>query len=669
MPSRWSRFADGAQRDLALWLAFMALLSAGRVFLIAVFHDRMAAGTGFGAVLVALANGVRFDAPVAVLWAAPGLLGSAVAAFTGWTRAAGIVRQAAAGVFVFLTVLLGVITFGFFREYDDQFNHFILGVIYDDFGAVLTTVWKEYPVVWVVLGMLALDAGLFLGIAWLVRRPLVAEARLARLGAAWRAALTVALVAFLAAAGRGSVGRRPVQRKDVAVTADPFLNKAVINPYKAIEYTVTVHMRLARSSSGIRVLLPDGDIRGAARRVFGAERFRENLDECLLRSAPGAAHPPRHVFLVVMESYSAWPLAERYRALGVAGELSRLGREGLLLTGFLPAGSGTMTSLATVLTGLAEHGAPICYQPSSRQPYPTSLAHIFRELGYRTRFFYGGYLSWQRMGDFARDQDFQEVYGGGDAGSWLAGNEWGVPDERLFDLVLRKADDSAPSLNVILTVSNHPPFDVDVYGQGFPLKAMPAELAPLWDGGYTLKQIGHFWYADRCLGRFADAVEKQLPGVLLAATADHYGRRFLNTKPGLAERSLVPFLLHGPEVLKGVELPPGACGSHLDIPATLVELSAPAGFRYHALGRSVLGPEAAEPAFGSDKVIGPGFLAELTDTPSWVALAGEAAPAEGPDLKALVRREHDLQAVSWWRVLRGPALPAEPGKAKAADRR
>jgi CTP synthase len=39
------------------------------------------------------------------------------------------------------------------------------------------------------------------------------------------------------------------------------------------------------------------------------------------------------------------------------------------------------------------------------------LFETFKRLGYRTRLFYGGYLSWQRFGIFARDQGADEVYG------------------------------------------------------------------------------------------------------------------------------------------------------------------------------------------------------------------------------------------------------------------
>lgn len=211
---------------------------------------------------------------------------------------------------------------------------------------------------------------------------------------------------------------------------------------------------------------------------------------------------------------------------------------------------------------------------------------------------------------------------------------------------------------MIPTVSNHPPFDVDVVSRGFPLREMPASLHGLLDGKYTLGQIGHFWYSDWCLGRSADAVEGTLPGVLLAVTGDHVARRFLNSRPGLVERALVRLLLHGPQVLAGRTLPWRAFGSQLDLTPTLMELATPAGFVYHAPGRDLLSSPGPPAAFGAGMAIGPDFVTELSAAASWLPLPDSPPEAAPPDLAALKRVSDALRAVSWWRIVRGSGLPA-----------
>jgi phosphoglycerol transferase MdoB-like AlkP superfamily enzyme len=379
-----------------------------------------------------------------------------------------------------------------------------------------------------------------------------------------------------------------------------------------------------------------------------------DLDAALERFARGAASPPRHIFLVILESYSAWPLQPRYRPLGITGEMSRLGSRGVLLTDFLPAGDGTMVSVAPLMTGLPNCGIPINYQPESRRPYPTGAASIFSRLGYRTRFFYGGYLSWERIGDFARDQGFDEVWGGGNMGTWVTGNEWGVNDRELYDFVLATIRDDRPSFNIILTVSNHPPYDIDPWQEGFPLRELPPDAAALGDGSFTLKEMGHFWYGDRQFGGFVDRLEKKLPGVLVAATSDHYGRRFITSRPGLVDQSTVPLLLYGPDL----PLPAStgrSWGSHLDILPTLVELTAPAAFVYPAFGASLLDPAPGAVSFGSGHAVGNGFVADLWGRRTWEA-SPAGPPAETPDLESLRRIDNDLKGLSWWRVRHGPDL-------------
>ncbi len=639
-----------ACQDLAAGMIGVCLLAAVRPAMLLAFHTKLGAGTGASQIAAAMANGLRVDLQTVALWLILPFLSGAVLGFLGKPALADRLRRLVLGLYIACTLALSVISWGYFREYDDQFNHFVLLTVHDDLGATLRTVWKAYPIVWIAAGLAVLG--------WLLARS--AFLILPRLASGCRrmvpgrlaGAVPVLGLAALVLAARGSLGSRPIQRKDLAVTADPFLNKMVTNPYRALFYAIRDYRQVA-DEGGLLTFLPDGDLRGAAARIGLGDR-PGNLDTALERTAPGAATPPRHVFLVLLESYSAWPLRERYRPLGITKETARLGDRGVLLIDFLAAGDGTMNSVAPLMTGLPNCGIPINYQPESRRPYPSGAAAIFRRLGYRTRFFYGGYLSWERIGDFARDQGFDEVWGGGNMGDWASGNEWGVNDRELYDFVLRTVRDDRPSFNIVLTVSNHPPYDIDPWEEGFPLRELPAAAAALGDGSFSLKEMGHFWYGDRQFGRFVDGVERILPGVLVAATADHYGRRFLTSRPGVVDQSTVPLLLYSPSFpVAGRAVRPW--GSHLDILPTLVGLSAPAGFRYAAFGTSLLDANPRGISFGSGHAVGDGFVADLWKRRSWEALPDGGPPAP-PDLEALRHRDNDLKALSWWRVRHGPDL-------------
>lgn len=655
----WRRFASHYQKDLKLWLFFMAVLSAFRVCFIVIFRSKLSPTAGAGDILLAFVNGMRFDAMAAAWWSAIPFLASAVCAVFDLRAFADRLRRIFAAAFAVVSPLAFISAIVFFREYNEPFNHFIFNLYYDDTRAILSTIWSGYHPIVNFLAMGALGYGLarLAGVYQQSRFFLHDITEIWTPSRVVRVLASVAVVVLLAGALRGSFGHRPAKIDDAAVTADAFLNKAVLNPYSALVYAYTAHKKLSRIIGGLENYLPDGNVRRAAEAAFGS-RSSQDLDDYLARTAPGARNkPPRHIFLVVMESYDAWPLMDPYASLGLARELGRLGREGLSVARFLPASDGTATSLCSLVSGLHDSFAVMNYQRSSERPFPSSIALSFQRLGYRTRFFYGGYPSWQRIGEFIHNQGFEELYGGGSMGSQAVHTEWGVEDDALFSFaegVVAAAPDQ-PSFNIILTTSYHPPYELDVYGKGFPLRTMPEDLAPQFDGTTSLVMLGHLWYSDQCIGNFVRSAEKKLPGSLFAFTGDHFSRKFLNNHPPAFEGSAVPFILYGKDVLQGVQLPADAVGSHIDIGPTLIELAAPKGFRYHALGRSVFERRPEPLAFSRDFVLAPNYLLD-TRVQTYHPVPGRPLPSPLPDPQEPTLLHHRLLGISWWRTMRGAAF-------------
>jgi phosphoglycerol transferase MdoB-like AlkP superfamily enzyme len=347
-----------------------------------------------------------------------------------------------------------------------------------------------------------------------------------------------------------------------------------------------------------------------------------------------------------------------YESLHLTDGMKALGERGIWVKAFLPASHGTMKSFGAVVTGLPYAGVYVNYQPGLRGGLVTSAATIFERLGYRSRFFYTGYLSWQRIGDFCREQGFDEVVGGDQMAEQLTGNEWGVDDATLFDYILENTGDE-PTFNVVLTTSYHPPFSVDVEGEGFDLARLRGN--PLCEGltDERLKVLGHLWYSDKSLTNFVFGAESRLGESLFAITGDHYSRRALASRPTLYERTSVPLVLYGP-ALERVARPPVTAGSHLDMMPTLVELVAPTGFAYASFGRNILDPSDLSPVgLGCEAVIGPDFILSVADAASMQGLSG-AKLNEEQYSEVLVRRYRQLHGLSWWRSMKGNDFPALP---------
>ncbi len=657
--------------DTVVWLSIVASLTIFRGLLLLVFQAQLSPNTGIHAIIRCFGTGIHYDIQIATYAVMPSLLITLVAFVKPlgvWhlrVRKATMVFSVTACVFAFVTDL------AYFAEYQDQFNHWIFGLAYDDRRAIFQTIWKSYPILWITFGALvAIVAGIW-GIARLCQ---IISLRIdvpSRYSLGFfKVLVPIFIITFAVVGSRGSLGHRPMQLKDAATTGDAFLNKIVVNPFVALKYAVEQHRRL-QTAQGLKYILPSGDILSAARSLFPQKTNTLALDDYLARMSPGCRIKPTHIFLIVMESYDAWPFHPPFKELGLTKKLEQMGKEGIQTIAFVSGAEGTMGSLSTIITGLPFTDVNVNYRTSIRGGLPTSIAPIFKRLGYRPRFFYGGYLSWQRLGDFCREQGFDEIFGGDQiqTGSQPTGNEWGADDEVLFNFVLKHMG-SEPTFNMIMTTSYHPPFSVDVKSKGFPRESLAKTQLGRQLGPDQLRVYGHLWYADRVLGAFAEACEHQLERPLIAVTGDHYSRRYpQNLRPTIFERRAVPFVLSGQKVLAHVDRSAALAGSHIDIVPTLLNLAAPPGFPYHSFGRDLLDPTQPQIGFGVRTVVGTNFVFEI-DTPAAAEdLQGHPFRSDLPT--DLLRSNYNqLHALSWWRVMQGNLLltnsPSPPIRAVPA---
>lgn len=653
-------FLTQLAHDLALWLAALLALSLFRAIFLLVFRDRLRQGPDPGELLAVFGTGWRYDLTIASALILPSLALGVACIWRPWERRCERLRLGLGLVFAVAASLACIATIPFFQEFNEQFNFMIFQLIYDDTWAIVRTAASSYHAgPWLLLTA-GLSGLAIWGLRRLLRHEFAWPARLAARLMKSRAAQTaflLGLAGLYVAALRGSLGHRPIQLKDAAVAGDPVLCQAVLNPFVALRYAVANEYR-NWAGQGVQLFIKDGKVRAAAEQCFGPRPQARNLDDYLVRQAQGHPGPaPRHVFLLVMESYEGWALDPRYASLGIAEGCRALAAEGLYLRRFLPASIGTMSSLGAILTGLPDAGLLANYERLSATPYPTAPAAIFRSLGYRTCFWYGGYGSWQRLATFARQQGFDEVYSAGDMGTDNQTNEWGVEDEALFRFALERCDDRRPTFNVIMTTSFHPPYSLDVRARGWQLEELPAAVRPFCSPNANLNKLGHFWYADREAAGFVRAVSARLPDCLAVLTGDHSGRRNIAAQPTIFEKECVPLILYGPSVLRERSLPADIAGSHLDILPTLVELAAPAGFRYHAMGRNLFTAQPGEPACGRFTALAGDRLLHLAgDGRLWRLDEGRAPPDAA--FEDALRQRHDLWlGLSWWRLRHGPEFP------------
>ena len=171
----WSRgfaaFADNA--PLVAWA--LIVLGLGRGVMILALRNHLGPSAGAWSVVSVFLNSLRFDLRTATLLAAPSLVLSVVAARWNVDRLAIKLRASIAVTFAAITAVLVAIDIAYFKEFGNQFDHFLFGLVFDDRVAIARTVWSSYPVAGVfAAGILAL------AVAAKTAPPFVAAPRLAR---------------------------------------------------------------------------------------------------------------------------------------------------------------------------------------------------------------------------------------------------------------------------------------------------------------------------------------------------------------------------------------------------------------------------------------------------------------------------------------------------------
>lgn len=653
----WSSFRYHLARDLKLWLWIALLLFVSRLVLVWSNRFSMADDTDISDYAIAFFTGFRFDMPIATIFTLPSFLCSCLTLIVPVGKITSRVRITFTCLVTLLWVIITPITLAYFKQYHNQFNAHMLGIVHDDFNAIVTTVWKSYPIIPGTLAGIAAAAFLvFLGRRWITTPFPLPQIKAPR---TWfsRAAVTLLILISVTLGLRGSLGHRPMQKKDAGRTQDAVLNRCVINPFSSLNYAIKAHQDLMKAD-GLDRYIRKKPLQAFREYAHGADI--KTVDDAFLRTAHGRpGKKPQHIFLVIMESYDGWTMLEQHADWNISNELKQLGKEGISIQRFLPGSRSTMTSLGTIISGMADAGV-ITNERShpSNPPYGTAIAEQMKQLGYQTHFWYAGYTSWQRIGDFCNEQGFDHTHMASGMGKDPDINEWGVSDKHLFSHIQSTFKTDTPTFNVILTSSNHPPYSLDLEKENCPITSVPSAYQKEFEHGTaSLNMLGHHWYSDKWMGNFVREISANTPDCLFAITADHWGRIFPGPRPTAFEKAIVPMVFYGPDILPKDIDSSQLSGSHYDLGATLIELAADPRFEYHAIGQNMLNKKPDQIAMSRLWLLGYDFIMNVNDQSILESLKGVKLTKKPNSVKPALKHYNLTHGISWWRLRKGNDLP------------
>ena len=263
---------------------------------------------------------------------------------------------------------------------------------------------------------------------------------------------------------------------------------------------------------------------------------------------------PRNVVVIMLESFSKYIMTEAGHVKGITPNLDRYSREGMYFTRFYANSFRTDRAIVSILSGLpAQPTMSVMDIPHKSTALP-SIASAMGKAGYNSTFYYGGDTNYSNMKSYFMGTGFQNVVSDKDFPKELHTGKWGVADGPVYERILKDmiaSDKKEKHLRVVMSESSHEPFDV-------PFKSYIKE-----------PELNAFYYADKCLGEFVEAMKKQADwdNTLVLIVPDHLGAYPQNIDNYAMWRYEIPMILLGGKITaQQVE----TIGCQTDIPATLL---------------------------------------------------------------------------------------------------
>jgi phosphoglycerol transferase MdoB-like AlkP superfamily enzyme len=506
------------------------------------------------------------------------------------------------GVLMFAILALDV---GYYSYFQDHINLMIFGFFEDDTLALVHTFWKNYPVPW-ILGLAFISAFILCKIVGRILKPFAHRQIFDQIGAWAYVPVFLSLILVVGIAGRGSLSLFPLGETDAIISSEPFINHLAGSGLSS--FIRAIKLKYFRNQDWNANMKYYGyeDARQAYADYYGLNKDQVPLSpvELFHHRTPKnewAEKTKPHVVVVMMESLGGYWLRYNSPSFNLLGGLEKHFQEDFLFKNFLPAATGTIGSISSLIVDSPQRprGAFLSESEYVRVPFRSSPALIYKKAGYRTRFVYGGNTGWRDLNRFARNQGFDSVEGDVEISRELGGlkekHDWGVFDEDVFRYVKKTLDQATgPELVVILTTTNHPPYQLPSNYRP-PEQTIPPELASRLNTEMPIvtARFHVYQYAAQKLSEFLDAIKTSPLGekTIVAATGDHSFYLINFSDAELLAKWSVPFYLYVPAAeRKNLKVDPEVFGSHMDIFPTLFPLSLSEA-EYDALGVNLLDPE------------------------------------------------------------------------------
>lgn len=497
-------------------------------------------------------------------------------------------------ILLFGYVLLGwlyVCDYAFYSYFQDHLNILFFGFFEDDTIALLTSIWKNYNLpLWLTVFALAHFA--IFKLVKISFSPFDFALKIRKFD--WRMPVCFVMgVVTLAFVARGNFTRLPLSLEDAHISSNEFINEIALNG--VLTFNRAMKIRKTFGTKDVNYLKQYGfeSWQEAFKIAYPNKKIESTLTESLKTKTPYNAEAkalPPHVVLVVMESFGSYWNDHHSGKFNLLGSLEEHFKSGILFNNFLSAENGTIGSMVSVATSqVIRPGARFLSESDFMKTHLEASGHLpYKQAGYDTHFIYGGKLGWRDLGKYLAVQKYDNLWGADEIKEAMPelnniepkdlGNEWGVFDEYLYSFIEEQVRTATkPQFFLVLTTSNHPPFEFPSSYNTLPLEMNQEVMNKVTVGEeIARKRFLGLQYANQKAGEFLSRIKSTALNdkVVVALTGDH--SYWIAKGVGLDQefkRFAVPFFISAPSRLSPTKVDTQNFGSHEDIFPTLYGLT------------------------------------------------------------------------------------------------
>ena len=413
--------------------------------------------------------------------------------------------------FIFICfVFLEIASWPFLDQYSSRPNQLFFQY-FSHPKEVLSMVWEHYAILTVITAI-----ALFYIAKW-TWKTLDILLELVEPWSYWRGLLFLPIIIPVIIVGaRSGIGQANATPAIAAFSNDHLTNQLSLNASFSLSFAYYTEKNSAIRTQDLYGDMPFDEVISRVKKYMDvkAEDFTDPTIPTLHIQRPTVEREkPLNLVIIVMESLGSDFVESQGGKAGLTPNLDQLRHEGIFFDDIYAIGTRTSRGLEALVSG---------YLPTSKSSSVMKLdlaqhnfftiAALLKQHGYKNTFLYGGEAHFDNMASFFLGNGFDKVIAGNDISSPEYVTSWGVSDEDVFNHAneMYKQQGDEPFLSVILTLSNHLPFD-------FPEGKIDLANAPHNTPENATK------YSDYALGKFFAKAKQEAyyDNTVFLITGDH----------------------------------------------------------------------------------------------------------------------------------------------------